>query len=139
MQNQASQIIDQMYREDAFSQWLGIERVEEQIGRCILRMKVRPEMTNGFGIAHGGITFSLADSAFAFASNSQGQKAVSIETSISHTKAVKVGDVLTALAEEENLSHKLGIYKVTIRNQSEQVVALFKGTVYRKSEKWLQE
>lgn len=132
----ATRVVDAMYDNDPFSQWLGIERLEESAGRSVLRMTVRREMCNGFGIAHGGITFSLADSAFAFASNSHGRKSVSIETSISHTTAVHPNDVLTATAEEDNLSNKLGIYRVTVTNQAGATVALFKGTVYRTEKEW---
>jgi len=132
----ASSVVDSMYNNDPFSQWLGIERVEEGPGLSVLRMSVRPEMSNGLGITHGGITYSLADSALAFASNSHGRKAVSIETSISHIAPVHPGDVLTAVAEEEHLSNKTGIYKVTVNNQDGKVVALFKGTVYRTSKEW---
>ena len=130
------EIVDLMYNNDPFSQWLGIERIEDGLGTNILRMTVRPEMANGFGIAHGGITFSLADSAFAFASNSHGNKSVSIECSINHVRAVHAGDVLTATATESSKSNKLGIYHVEVRNQDDVVVALFKGMVYRKSEEW---
>ncbi len=130
------QIVTKMYDNDPFSQWLGIERVEVGLGLCTLRMMVRKEMTNGFGIAHGGITFSLADSAFAFASNSHGRHALSIECDINHVKAVRTGDVLTARASEQSLSNRIGIYTVEIVNQEEDVVALFKGMVYRKSTEW---
>ena len=132
----STQIIDQMYRKDAFSQWLGIQRIEEREGYCVLRMTIRKEMLNGFGIAHGGITFSFADSAFAFASNSHGRHAVSIETSISHTKSLKEGDVITAIAQLDHLSNRIGLYNVKIKNQKNEVVALFKGTVYRTSKEW---
>jgi acyl-CoA thioesterase len=132
----ATRVIDQMYNNDPFSKWLGIERLEEGPGKSVLRMTVRKEMLNGFEIAHGGITYSLADSALAFASNSHGRKAVSVETSISHTKAVKEGDILTASAIEENLSNKIGIYTIKITNQEGTTVALFKGTVYRTSKEW---
>jgi acyl-CoA thioesterase len=132
----ATRVVDKMYGNDHFTQWLGIERLEEGPGRSVLRMTVRPEMMNGFGIAHGGITYSLADSALAFASNSHCRMAVSVETSISHTGPVHAGDVLTAVAEEEKLSNKIGIYKVTVKNQEDKVVALFKGTVYRMSKEW---
>ena len=132
----ATCVVDAMFNNDAFSQWLGIERIEEGPGRSVLRMTVRAEMLNGFGIAHGGISFSLADSALAFACNSHGQKAVSIETSISHTKQVKEGDVLTAIAEEKTRTNKIGIYEVSIKNQKEELVALFKGIVYRTSKEW---
>ncbi len=132
----ATKIVDQMYNNDAFSQWLGIERIEEDEGKSILRMTIRPEMLNGFGIAHGGITFSFADSAFAFASNSHGRKSVSIETSISHTAPLRAGDVITAITSEESLSNKIGIYYIKIIKQDGQQVALFKGTVYRTTKEW---
>ena len=135
----ASRIVDAMYQEDAYSQWLGIKRIEEDEGYCILEMTIREEMTNGFKIAHGGITFSFADSAFAFASNSRGRKAVSIETSISHTKPLKIGDIITAIAEEQSLTNKIGIYNVKILNQNQELVALFKGTVYRTNKEWFEE
>jgi acyl-CoA thioesterase len=99
-------------------------------------MTVRGEMTNGFKIAHGGITYSLADSAFAFASNSWGEQAVSIETSISHTKPVQIDDVLTAETSMKNKSKRLAIYNVTVTNQDEKVVALFKGTVFHTGKEW---
>ena len=132
----ASEIVDLMYNGDAFSQWLGIERIEDAPGRSVLRMTVRPEMTNGFNIAHGGITFSLADSALAFACNSHGKKSVSIECSINHIKQVNVGDVLTAVATESTKSIKLGIYHIVVTNQDDVEVALFKGVVYRTSKDW---
>ncbi len=125
-----------MYDKDAFSQWLGIEILKVEAGEAVLQMTVRTEMTNGFNIAHGGITYSFADSAFAFASNSQGRKAVSVETSISHIAPVQVGDVLTATAKEEHLSNKIGVYHIHIINQDDKKVALFKGTVYRTSKEW---
>ena len=132
----AKKVVAEMYDHDWFSQWLGIERVLVEPGKCILRMKVRKEMLNGFQIAHGGITYSLADSALAFASNSHGRKAVSVETSISHTVSVKENDVLTAAAEEVSLSNKIAIYTIIVTNQNMEKVALFKGTVYRTGKDW---
>jgi acyl-CoA thioesterase len=133
------QILTKMYKNDPFSRWMGMERVDIGPGHCTLRMTVRKEMTNGFGIAHGVITFSLADSAFAFASNSRGLHAVSIECDINHVKAVKAGDVLTAIATEESLSKKLGIYRVAVKNQDDETVALFKGMVFRKNTEWIMD
>ncbi len=133
----ASRIISQMYDNDPFSQWMGMERIEEGEGFCTLRMKVRKEMTNGFGLAHGGITYSLADSALAFASNSRGRHALSIETSISHLAPVSPGDELTARARELHLGARLAHYEVSITKQDGSLVALFKGTVYRKREEWV--
>jgi acyl-CoA thioesterase len=132
----AKKVVDQMFNNDAFSQWLGIERIEDGAGKSVLSMKIRAEMTNGFAIAHGGITYALADSALAFASNGHGRMAVSVETSISHTISLKEGDVIKATAEEMSLSNKIGVYHVTIKNQRDEVVALFKGTVYRTGKEW---
>ena len=133
---EASEIVDRMYNNDAFSKWLGIERLEERAGYCRLAMTVREEMTNGFAIAHGGITYSLADSALAFASNGHGNQAVSIDTSISHTRPVKTGDRITAEAKEINLTRRTGIYDIRITNQDDELVAVFKGTVYRRDKIW---
>lgn len=130
------EIVNVMMEKDFFSQWLGIEVIESSEGKFILKMKVRKEMLNGFGIAHGGITYSFADSALAFASNSHGKKAVSIETSISHLKTVHENDLLTATANLKSISNKIGLYEVEITNQNSILVALFKGTVYRTREEW---
>ena len=130
-------IINKMFNQDAFSQWLGIEIIDVSEGFCQLKMTVRKEMLNGFQIAHGGIAYSLADSALAFASNSQGRKSLSVETSISHTVSVIEGDVLTVTTKELSLSDKIGVYLITIINQSNENVAYFKGTVYRTSKEWL--
>ena len=132
----ASKVFAKMYNHDGFSQWLGIELVNVSEGTCSLQMTIRKDMLNGFQIAHGGITYSLADSALAFASNSHGRMSVSIETSISHTKSVKEGDVITAVAEQLSLTDKIGVYSVTIKNQLGETVALFKGTVYRTPKNW---
>ena len=125
-----------MYDQDAFSKWLGIDLIDIRQGYAKVQMTVREEMTNGFKIAHGGITYSLADSAFAFASNSWGEHAVSIETSISHTRPVQVGDILTAETNMENRSKRLAIYTVKVTNQEDKTVALFKGTVFHTGKNW---
>ena len=132
----AQQIVNHMMKNDAFSQWLGIkvERVEE--GSCVLKMKVREEMCNGFGIIHGGITFSLADSALAFAANAHGRLSVALECSISYPNSVNVGDTLFAEANEVSLSDKLGIYNIPVMNQKGDLVGVFKGSVYRTSKEW---
>ena len=129
-------IVKKMFDQDAFSQWLGIKIIEVKDGYCKLKMMVRKEMLNGFQIAHGGIAYSLADSALAFASNSHGRKSLSVETSISHTVSVKEGDVLTVTTKELSLSDKIGVYLITIINQNNEDVAYFKGTVYRTSKEW---
>ncbi len=135
----AQKVVDKMYSKDGFSNWLGIEVIETGVGKSVLRMTVRKEMLNGFGIAHGGITYSFADSALAFSSNSHGRMSVSVETSISHIQQVKEGDVLTAVAEEQSISNKIAVYHITVTNQERTRVALFKGTVYRTAKEWFPE
>ena len=132
----AKKVVDKMISGDAFSQWLGIEVLEITEGFCKLKMNVRDEMTNGFNIAHGGIAYSLGDSCLAFAANADGIQAVSIETSISHTKKVANGDILTATSKEMNKSNKTALYYITITNQDNLEVAHFKGTVYRTGKEW---
>ena len=132
----AQEVVKTMYDGDAFSQWLGIQVEKTEPGYCRLSMEVREEMTNGFKIAHGGISYSLADSALAFASNGHGTHALSIETSISHLKAVKAGQKITAEAKEVHKSKSLGVYEVKVHVENEVLIAHFKGTVYRKSTEW---
>jgi acyl-CoA thioesterase len=126
-----------MMDKDYFSQWLGIEVQEIRNGYCRLQMRIKSEMLNGFSIAHGGIAYSLADSALAFASNSKGRKSLSIETSISHIASLKEHDVIHATAEMETESGKLGNYKVHVmRGSANEIVAIFRGTVYKTKEDW---
>lgn len=127
----AERVVRGMLAKDAFSKWLGIETVEIAPRRAVVRMTVRPEMVNGFGVGHGGIAYSLADSALAFACNTHGSVTVAIENSISYPLAVRVGDVLTATADEESATSRLGFYRVTVRNQNEELVATLRGTVYK--------
>jgi acyl-CoA thioesterase len=135
----AAKVVDTMFEKDWFSQWLGIERVLIEQGHCILRMKVRKEMMNGFGSAHGGITFSFADSALAFASNAYGRLSVALECSISFPVAVRENDVITCEAKELSLTNKTGTYLIEVKNQKDEKVAFFKGTVYRTSKEWFPE
>jgi len=135
----AEKIVHHMLSNDAFSQWLGIAVIELHPGYCKLKMMVRKEMTNGFAIAHGGITYSLADSALAFAANGYGIHALSIDTSIAHTRPVHVGDEIIAEALEKSHTKRFGIYEVQVTNQRKELVALFKGTVYRTGKEWAVE
>jgi acyl-CoA thioesterase len=135
-QELATRIVDRMYNNDPMSQWLGIERIQDGPGVSVLRMVVRKEMLNGFAIAHGGISYSLADSALAFASNAHGVQAVSIETSIAHVAQAREGDVLTTRVEEKSLTKRTGLYHVDVINQEGKVIAFFKGTVYRTGKMW---
>ena len=125
-----------MLEGDELTRWLGCEVVESKEGYCKLKMVVRKEMANGFHIAHGGISFSLADSAIAFAANAHGRHAVSLNTSIRHLKPVLVGDTLIAEAKVVNLSHKIVNVDAAVFNGDGEVVADLQATGYRKSEQW---
>jgi acyl-CoA thioesterase len=127
----AERIVAAMVARDAFSRWLGIEVLEVAPRRSSCRLTVRDEMVNGFGVTHGGIAFSLADSAFAFACNTNGNVTVSIENSITYPAPIRVGDVLTAVAREDAASRRLGYYSADVTNQRGEVVALFRGTAFR--------
>ena len=128
----ALQNVNFMMERDAFSQWLGLEIEELKPGFCKLRMLIRPEMLNGFGIAHGGICFSLADSCLAFAANSRGNLSLTLKADISWPKPARAGDVLIAQSREIHLSEKSATYDVEIRNQLDnQIIALFRGMVHR--------
>ena len=130
------EIVTLMLSKDAFSIWMGIEVLTIEEGSCELRSEIKAEMLNGFGILHGGISYSLADSALAFAANSYGYKSVSVETSISHVRPAKAGDILSSKAVELHRGSTLGIYEITITNQENKKIALFKGTVFITAEAW---
>ena len=127
----ATKVVHQLTENDLFSKWLGIEVLEVAPGYSKLKMTVRKEMINGFGIVHGGVAFSLADSAFSFACNNRNNLSVALETSINFIKPVHVDDVLTAKAKEIHNGKSTGIYHVSIFNQNNHLVALFKGTCFR--------
>ncbi|HEX6941935.1 MAG TPA: hydroxyphenylacetyl-CoA thioesterase PaaI [Gemmatimonadaceae bacterium] len=130
-QRLAERVVGAMVASDAFSRWLGIEVIEIAPRRSTCRLTVREEMVNGFGVTHGGIAFSLADSAFAFACNTHGMVTVSIENSITYPAPVGVGDVLTAVAIEDAASGRLSYYSAEVRNQRDEIVALFRGTAFK--------
>jgi acyl-CoA thioesterase len=127
----ARSVVDKMLTEDQFSKWLGIELLDCTEGYSKIKMTVRNEMVNGFGIAHGGIAFSLADSAFAFACNNRNNLSVALDTSINFIKQVNVGDILTAEATELHNGKSTGLYQIKINNQKNELVAQFKGVCFR--------
>jgi acyl-CoA thioesterase len=133
MDNQVSaqSVAEKVFEKDLFSQWLGIELIEIKEGYSKIAMTVRSEMMNGLGIVHGGIAFSLADSAFAFACNNRNNLSVALDTSINFLKPVYVGDRLEAIATEMHNGRSTGLYQISISNQDQVVVALFKGTCFR--------
>ncbi|ARV12511.1 thioesterase [Gilvibacter sp. SZ-19] len=132
---QGEKIPYKMLSLDPFSQWLGIEILHCEVGRVRLGLKVRPEMLNSMGFAHGGITYALADTAFGFTSNTHGKYAVSIETSINHIEALNEGDYLVAECTLDHTKNKVGFNIVEI-HRGDELVALFKGVVYRTSKDW---
>jgi len=129
------QIPYKMLSQDAYSQWLGIEILECKIGQCKVGMTIRKEMLNSMDKAHGGISYSLADTAFGFAANTHGKYAVTIETSINHIEALSEGDVLVAESVIEKVNNKLGFNIIEVK-RGEELVALFKGVVYRTQKNW---
>ena len=134
----ASEIPQKMLSLDAFSTWLGIEILEVEKGKARLGMRIRKEMLNSMDKAHGGIAYALADTAFGFAANTHGKYAVSIETSINHIEALNEGDYIIAESVIEKVGDKLGFNIVEVKRNDE-LVALFKGVVYRTSKDWISE
>ncbi len=133
-QRRAERIVAGMLARDEFSRWLGLEVVELAPAYCVCRMQVRREMVNGFDVAHGGIVFALADSAFAFACNTQGRIAMSIENGLTYPAPAHAGDLLTAVAREDAAGRRLGFYAVRVTNQRDELVAIFHGTAYKTSQ-----
>src|SRR6185295_17892971 len=131
----ARALVEQMMKDDLFSQWLGIEVIEIKEGCSKIKMTVRKEMINGLGVVHGAIAFSLADSAFAFACNNRNNLSLALDTSINFIKPVHVGDHLIAEAKEIHNGRSTGLYHIAIRNQNDQDVALFKGLCFRTDKK----
>jgi acyl-CoA thioesterase len=127
----ATSVVAHMMENDFFSQWMGVEVIEVKEGYSKITMTIRREMVNGFGIVHGGLPFSLADSAFAFACNNRNNLSVALDVTITFMKAVNVGDVLTAEAKEIHNGRSTGVYLIQVTNQRNEQVALFKGTCFR--------
>ena len=124
-----------MLSQDPYSTWLGIEIIESKIGYVKVGMTIRKEMLNSMQKAHGGITYSLADTAFGFTANTHGKYAVSIETSINHIEALEEGDYITAEATVDHQKTKVGFNIVELK-RGQELVALFKGVVYRTTKDW---
>ena len=131
----AELVVNKMMEKDLFSQWLGIRVLEIKQGYSRIQMEIREEMMNGLGVVHGGICFSIADSAFAFACNNRNNLSVALDTSINFTKATQPGDIITAEAKEVHNGRSTGLYLVTVTNQNNEQVAMFKGTCFRTGRK----
>jgi acyl-CoA thioesterase len=134
--DKGQKIIRTMLENDSFSNWLGIELVEYKKDTVLVKMNVREEMNNGFSITHGGISYALADSAFAFLSNSYGRHAVSVDSSITHLAKVQTGDILWARAQKINKGNRISTFSVDVLNQNKDLISHFKGTVYISSKEW---
>ncbi|MEO6683456.1 MAG: hydroxyphenylacetyl-CoA thioesterase PaaI [Ginsengibacter sp.] len=135
MIKKAQEVVFHMMEKDLFSKWLGIQILEVTEGYSKTSMVVREEMINGLGIVHGGVTFSMADSTFAFACNNRNNLSVALDTSINFLKPVHVGDTLIGEAKEIHNGKSTGLYHITIFNQNDHVVAVFKGTCFRTGKK----
>jgi len=127
------QVLATMLEKDHFSRWLGLEIDEISAGYCKLHYTIRENMLNGFEYVHGGILFSAADSAFAFACNSHGRITVALDVSITFTRPAKAGNKLTVEAKEVYLGNKTSVYDIRTTDEEGKVVAMFKGTAYRTS------
>jgi acyl-CoA thioesterase len=133
----ARRVVAAMFERDRAAQELGIAVREVREGVAVLMMTVRPEMLNGHSIAHGGLVFALADTAFAYACNSRNEPTVALQCSISFARAAREGETLTAAAEERTRSNRTSTYDVTIAGEDGGLVALFRGTAYRRDGTYL--
>ena len=120
-----------MLNQDAFSQWMGIRLIDVQEKYCLIEMPIKEEMINGLKTVHGGVTFSLADSALAFSSNNMNDASVALNCVIKFTKAVREGDILRAESILVSDTRKTGIYDIKVTNQDQEIMASFRGTVYK--------
>ncbi|SIT95682.1 acyl-CoA thioesterase [Epilithonimonas bovis DSM 19482] len=127
----ARETADYIFSKDQFSQWLGIELLDIKDNYCLIKMPIKSEMINGLGTVHGGVTFAFADSALAFSSNNNGDAAVALNCFISFSKAVREGDILVAESVLLTDTRKTAVYDIIITNQDDEVVAGFRGTVYK--------
>ncbi len=135
----AEAVFQKMMSTDYCSQWMGIEPILIEEGHCKIKMTVKKEMLNGYGILHGGMAFTFADSAFAFASNSYGRLALSINGNMSYAKSAKEGDILIAEAKPLNVTHKTADFDVNVMNEAGEIFYYFRGTVYRSSKNVIEE
>ncbi len=133
-QDIAAAVSAQIQREDKYAAQLGIEPVAVAPGSAVVTMTVRDDMLNGYGICHGGLVFSLADTAFAHACNSYNIATVAAGCSIEYLAPVRSGDTLTASAEQRVQQGRLGVFDITVRNQHGDTVALFRGRSHRLNE-----
>jgi acyl-CoA thioesterase len=130
-QQTAERAVAALYDRDLASQKFGMRILEVKPGCAKVAMTVRPDMVNGHAVCHGGLVFTLADSAFAFACNSYNDNTVAAGASIDYLIPARLGDELTAQAQELWRSRRSGIYEITVTNQRGERVALFRGRSHR--------
>ncbi len=135
----SQKLLKAMTDHDKFSEWLGLEVLEVREGYAKLQAVIRPEMMNGVGSVHGGVTFSMADSAFAFSCNMYNNISVALDVHISFTKAGREGDVFTIESQEISSTKRTGIYDIKVTNQHNELIALFKGTCFRTGKPLIEE
>lgn len=124
---QARRCADAMFAKDAASRALGITIDIPRAGHAVARMRVRDDMVNGFDVCHGGLIFTLADTAFAFACNAYNRVSVAASANVDFLRPARLGDELTATAEEQHAGRSGGVYTVTVANERGETVALFRG------------
>jgi acyl-CoA thioesterase len=129
------QIVEDLLKKDPFSQWMGIKIISANEGDCKVQCTITESMLNGFEVVHGGIIFSLADTALAFSAATAGRVALALDNSISFTKKAHAGDTLTAHSKALNLTFRTGLFDVKVTNQSDDLIASMKGTIYRTKDK----
>ena len=130
-QAMADATAEAMYSRDRAAQALGIKIVRVQPGASLLTMTVRSDMVNGHHICHGGMIFSLADTAFAYACNSYNKNTVASACHIDFLAPAKEGETLEAEAVEQSAAGRTGVYDITVRNNHGKTIALFRGKSYR--------
>lgn len=130
---------DTMMANDAASKALGIDIEIPEPGSAVASMRVREDMTNGLDICHGGLIFTLADTAFAFACNAYDDVTVAASGTVEFLRPALLGDKLRAVAVEEHRGKRSGLYAVEVRNQQDKTVALFRGRAVARGESLLQD
>lgn len=131
MEQSPQKLAEYILSNDEFSKWLGIKIIKADTNYCLIKMPIRPEMINSLRTVHGGVTFSFAESALAISSNNRGDAAVALNCVINFTKAVKFGDTLTAESILTFETRKTAVYDISVYNQHQELVAAFRGTVYK--------
>ncbi len=129
----AERVRDEMFAKDAAARALGMEVLAVGPGTASVTMAVRADMTNGFGICHGGLVATLADTAFAYACNSWNQQTVAAGFDVQLLAAAQLGDTLVAHASVLSQGKRTGVYDVLVQSQNEKLIAAFRGRSHRLS------